>query len=168
MAVDPAAIAAQHADNARQSAAAAQSAQTAAQSTLADAQSAQAGAESAKQATQQTAADLVKQLQLSVTKPTDKFRPWQQIPAWVVIGCALAGGACLIAFPHTSINQNNAWTGVIVTLLVGVFLSFRSAFTLGASSAGNAAATANKTATADGPAKTAEGGDAATPSSKQS
>jgi hypothetical protein len=69
---------------------------------------------------------------LVVSKATDRFAPWQQIPAWVLGLAAILGGAALIAFPkHLSADQTrDAWAAVIVALVLAVLLSYRSAFTL--------------------------------------
>ncbi len=69
---------------------------------------------------------------LVVSKSTDAFSWWQQLPAWVLGLAAIAGGAALIAFPkHLSPDQSrDAWAAVIVALVLAVLLSYRSAFTL--------------------------------------
>jgi hypothetical protein len=69
---------------------------------------------------------------LVVSKSTDAFRWWQQLPAWVLGLAAIAGGAALIAFPkHLNTDQTrDAWAAVIVALVLAVLLSYRSAFTL--------------------------------------
>jgi hypothetical protein len=96
--------------------------------------------------------------QLVVGKATDAFRPWQQIPAWVLGLAAIIGAGFLIAFPRhlTDTQTRDAWTAVIVALFLAVLLSFRSAFTLndkdgaGAADAGGADA-GGKEAGADKP-----------------
>ena len=65
---------------------------------------------------------------LVIGKSTDKYYKWQQIPAWVLGGAAILGGAALIAFPKH--QTTNAWAAVIVGLFLAVVLSYRSAFTL--------------------------------------
>jgi hypothetical protein len=69
---------------------------------------------------------------LVVSKSTDAFRWWQQLPAWVLGIAAIAGGAALIAFPkHLNADQSrDAWAAVIVALVLAVLLSYRSAFSL--------------------------------------
>src|SRR2546430_11399727 len=69
---------------------------------------------------------------LVVGKATDAFKPWQQIPAWVLGLAAIIGAGFLIAFPRhlTDAQTRDAWAAVIVALFLAVLLSFRSAFTL--------------------------------------
>jgi hypothetical protein len=66
--------------------------------------------------------------EIVVGKATDKFDLWQQLPAWILGGAAIVGGAFLIAFPKS--QSRNAWAAVIVALFLAVLLSYRSAFTL--------------------------------------
>jgi hypothetical protein len=65
---------------------------------------------------------------LVVGKSTDKFYVWQQVPAWVLGGAAIAGGGVLIALPKH--QTPNAWAAVIIGLFLAGLLSYRSAFTL--------------------------------------
>jgi hypothetical protein len=95
--------------------------------------------------------------QLVVGKATDAFSPWQQIPAWVLGLAAIIGAGFLIAFPRhpTDAQARDAWTAVVVALLLAVLLSFRSAFTLNdkdgaAGEAGAPAAGADKPPPAGG------------------
>jgi hypothetical protein len=82
-------------------------------------------------------ADAKAGFQLVVGKATDRFSPWQQIPAWVLGLAAIVGAGFLIAFPRhlTDAQTRDAWTAVIVALFLAVLLSFRSAFTLNDSEA---------------------------------
>jgi hypothetical protein len=77
-------------------------------------------------------ADAKAGFKLVVGKATDAFKPWQQIPAWVLGLAAIVGAGFLIAFPRhlTDAQTRDAWTAVIVALFLAVLLSFRSAFTL--------------------------------------
>jgi hypothetical protein len=77
-------------------------------------------------------ADVKAGFQLVVGKATDAFRPWQQIPAWVLGLAAIIGAGFLIAFPRhlTDAQSRDAWAAVIVALFLAALLSFRSAFTL--------------------------------------
>ncbi len=72
---------------------------------------------------------------LVIGKSTDKYYKWQQIPAWVLGGAAILGGAALIAFPKH--QTTNAWAAVIVGLFLAAMLSYRSAFTLNDDSGGS-------------------------------
>lgn len=87
-----------------------------------------------------------------VGKATDRFQPWQQVPAWVLGLAAIAGGGFLIAFPkHLATDQTrDAWAAVIVALVLAALLSYRSAFTLNDMPAGEAR---------DGAANAAAGGE---------
>ena len=77
-------------------------------------------------------ADAKAGFKLVVGKATDAFKPWQQIPAWVLGLAAIIGAGFLIAFPRhlTDAQTRDAWAAVIVALFLAVLLSFRSAFTL--------------------------------------
>ena len=72
------------------------------------------------------------ELELIVGKATDAYKLWQQLPARVLGAAAIIGAGFLIAFPRhlTDAQSRDAWAAVIVSLILAVVLSFRSAFTL--------------------------------------
>ncbi|MBV8952833.1 MAG: hypothetical protein JO153_05300 [Solirubrobacterales bacterium] len=76
--------------------------------------------------------DTAAELELIVGKATDAYKLWQQLPAWVLGAAAIIGAGFLIAFPRhlTDAQSRDAWAAVIVSLILAVVLSFRSAFTL--------------------------------------
>jgi hypothetical protein len=78
------------------------------------------------------ASDAAAELELIVGKATDAYKLWQQLPAWVLGAAAIIGAGFLIAFPRhlTDAQSRDAWAAVIVSLILAVVLSFRSAFTL--------------------------------------
>jgi hypothetical protein len=90
------------------------------------------GAAPAQPAQQPTvpAAEIAKALNIVVGQPTEKFEPWQQIPAWVLGAAAIIAGGFLLAWPPSE-GLQESWAAVIVTLFLAVILSYRSKFSLG-------------------------------------
>lgn len=80
----------------------------------------------AKEAAARTESTLTEVLRnVTVGDPTTKFELWEQVPAWVMWAAGLALAFYMVSEDYTG---DAGWTFAIVSLVVGIILSYRTKF----------------------------------------